>query len=122
MKIVVAGSRNYRDYYEAKKYIDSCVNEIGRDNTFVFISGGCKGADELGERYAAENGFEIERYPAEWSKFGKSVGPVRNKAMAEAADFVICFWDGKSRGTKSMIELAEKEGKTVRIKIVSRTQ
>ena len=53
----------------------------------------------LGERYARENGFRIERYPADWKQYGKSAGPRRNMQMAEAGDDIICFWDGKSRGT-----------------------
>lgn len=70
----------------------------------------------IGERYAAENGFLIERYPAEWDKYGKSAGPKRNRKMAEISDYVICFWDGKSKGTKSMIENSLKLEKPIKIK------
>lgn len=70
----------------------------------------------LGERYAKENGFKIEKYNAEWKKYGRRAGPIRNEMMAEACDYVICFWDGKSRGTKSMIDIAERKGKPVKIK------
>ncbi len=70
----------------------------------------------LGEKYAAENGFKIERYPAEWDKYGKMAGPIRNEKMAKSADYVICFWDGQSKGTKSMIEYARECGKPFKIK------
>lgn len=70
----------------------------------------------LGERYALENGFEIERYIADWAKYGRSAGPKRNKQMAEVSDYVICFWDGGSKGTKSMIEYAKKYNKPIKIK------
>ena len=86
----------------------------------IIISGCASGADTLGERYAVENGFKIEKYPADWQKYGKSAGPRRNLQMAEACDFVICFWDGKSRGTRSMIEYAKQCGKPVKIKMIER--
>ena len=115
-RIVIAGCRNYTNYTEAKKYIDFCINKIKNEYELIFISGKCRGADELGERYAKENGYNIEYYPAEWEKYGRSAGPLRNKKMAEIADYVICFWDGKSKGTKSMIEKTKKLGKPIFIK------
>lgn len=118
-RIVVAGCRNYENYREAKAYIDFCISEIRKNNTLIFVSGGCKGADMLGERYAKENGFEIERYKADWEKHGKSAGPKRNMQMAEIGDYVICFWDGKSKGTLSMINCAKKLKKPLRIKNIT---
>lgn len=116
MKIVVAGCRDYDNYKEAKEFIDACLVQLKKKNTPIFLSGGCKGADRLGERYAMENGFEIQYYPALWEKYGRAAGPIRNEQMAQACDLVICFWDGKSRGTASMIRLAEQYGKPVHIK------
>lgn len=115
-RIVVAGCRDYNNYPEAKAYIDFCISNIKQDHTLVFLSGSCRGADALGERYATENGYSIERYPAEWDKYGRAAGPKRNLEMAKNCDYVICFWDGKSRGTKTMIEYAKSLGKPVRIK------
>lgn len=115
-RIVIAGCRDFNDYKEAKEYIDFCISNIRKANKIIIISGGASGADALGERYAKENGFKIERYPAEWEKYGRSAGPKRNEIMAKICDYVICFWDGKSRGTKSMIEYAKKYGKPIRIK------
>ena len=66
--------------------------------------------------YAEENGFKVEKYPADWEKYGKSAGPRRNKQMAEISDYVICFWDEKSKGTKSMIDYAIKYNKPIKIK------
>lgn len=117
-RVVVAGCRDYNNYVEAKEYIDFCISKIKKEHTLIFISGGCRGADMLGERYAIENGYEIERYPAEWEKYGRSAGPKRNMKMAEIADFVICFWDGESRGTKSMIDYAKQIDKPIRIKFI----
>lgn len=120
-RIVVAGCRNYENYEEAKQYIDLCISEIRKKYNLIFISGGCKGADMLGERYAKENGFEIERYNADWKTYGKSAGPKRNMQMAFASDYVICFWDGKSKGTLSMINCAKKLNKPLHIKNISKT-
>ena len=115
-RIVIAGSRDYNDYSEAKQYIDMCISQIKNEYTLIFLSGGCRGADMLGERYAEEKGYPIEKYPAQWHKYGKAAGPKRNRKMAQICDYVICFWDGKSKGTKSMIEFAKRMGKTVRVK------
>ncbi len=115
-RIVVAGCRDYNNYSQAAEFIDLCISRIRKEYTLIFLSGGCRGADMLGERYAKENGFEVERYPAEWDKFGGAAGPMRNAKMAQSCDYVICFWDGKSAGTKSMIENAERMGKKIRIK------
>lgn len=117
-KIVVAGCRNYNNYKEAKEYIDFCISEIKEKYTLIFVSGGCSGADLIGERYAAENGFKVEKYPAEWNKYGRAAGPKRNEQMAQVADYVICFWDGKSRGTKSMIIYAKQYGKKIKVKMI----
>lgn len=117
-RVVVAGCRNYDDYREAKEYIDFCISEIKGKYDLIFVSGGCRGADFLGERYALENGFKLETYPANWKLYGNSAGPRRNKEMAEKADYVICFWDGGSRGTKSMIEFAKSMNKPIKIKMI----
>ncbi len=115
-RVVVAGCRDYDNYEEAKAYIDFCISNIREKYEIIIVSGGCKGADMLGERYAKENRFKIERYIADWDKYGKGAGPIRNKQMAEVGDFVICFWDGKSSGTRSMISCAQKFGKPIKIK------
>ena len=66
--------------------------------------------------YAKENGFGVEKYPAKWERYGRSAGPRRNKQMVEVCDYVICFWDQKSKGTKSMIDYALKYNKPIKIK------
>lgn len=117
-RIVVAGCRNYNNYSEAKKFIDFCTKNIKEKYTLIFVSGGCNGADLLGERYALENGYKIEKYIAKWEKYGKKAGPIRNKQMAKISDYLICFWDGKSKGTKSMIDFAKALNKPIKIKFI----
>ena len=117
-RIVVAGCRDFDNYDVARRYIGHCISQIRKNYEIVFVSGGCRGADMLGERYARENGMAIERYEAEWDKYGKAAGPIRNKQMAQVCDYVICFWDGKSRGTRTMIEYSKKFKKRVKIKMI----
>ena len=114
-RIVIAGCRDYNNYNEAKKYISYYLSDIRKQNNIVILSGCATGADALGERYAKENGFKVEKYPANWEKYGKYAGPKRNKEMAKNCDYVICFWDGKSKGTKSMITLAKEYNKPIKI-------
>ena len=115
-RVVIAGCRTYNNYDEAKPYIDLCLSEMRKKNNIIIVSGGAGGADAIGERYAKNNGFNVEKYPADWKKYGKFAGPKRNKEMAMVSDFVICFWDEKSKGTRSMLECAKKCGKPVKIK------
>ena len=116
-RIVIAGCRN-NNYEEAEKFIDLCISRIKIDNTLIFLSGCCQGADMLGEKYAIKNGYKIEKFPAEWKKYGNTAGPKRNLEMAKICDYVICFWDGKSKGTKSMLNYAQQYNKPLRIKYI----
>lgn len=117
-RVVIAGCRDYDNYSEAKEFIEFCISKIKNEHSLIFVSGGCRGADLLGERFAYENGYQIERYPAEWEKYGRAAGPKRNMKMAEISDFIICFWDGCSKGTKSMINYARRLNKPIRIKVI----
>ncbi|MBE6781982.1 MAG: DUF2493 domain-containing protein [Ruminococcaceae bacterium] len=117
-RVVIAGCRDYNNYKEAKDFIDFCISEIRQRYELIIVSGGARGTDSLGERYAKETGFETELHPADWDTYGKSAGPKRNYEMAQVADFIICFWDGKSRGTKTMIEFAKELNKPLKIKKV----
>lgn len=72
------------------------------------ISGCAKGADKLGEKFAKRFDLSLIRMPADWKRYGKAAGMIRNKAMAEDATHVILFWDGISSGTRNMAELAKK--------------
>lgn len=118
-KIVIAGCRNYHNYDEAKTYLDDCLADIKSKNDIIILSGGANGADKLGERYALEKNFRVELFLPEWDRYGKSAGPKRNELMAQACDYVICFWDGESSGTRSMIAYAKEYNKPLFIKMLS---
>ena len=108
-RIVIAGCRDYNNYEEAESYIDFCTKNIKKEYNLVFVSGDCSGADKLGERYAAEHGYKIEVYPAEWKKYGPQAGPIRNMKMVQSADAVVAFWDNESSGTRNIIDCARQE-------------
>ena len=69
----------------------------------------------MGEWYANENHLKLEQYPAMWDLFGKKAGYMRNEEMAKIADASIIFWDGKSKGSKHMIEISKKYNLKLRI-------
>ena len=59
--------------------------------------------------------YPIKRFPADWENLGRGAGYVRNVQMAFYADALIAFWDGESRGTKHMIDIAKEKGLMVRV-------
>lgn len=71
------------------------------------LCGKALGADTLGERYALTRGLPLEYYPANWDKYGKQAGFIRNTTMADNAEALIALWNGFSRGTAHMIRQAE---------------
>lgn len=113
-RIIIAGSREFDDYDLLKNTMDKLLSNI-KDN-IVIVCGMARGADTLGERYAKEKGYEINYYPADWDLHGKSAGYIRNEQMAQNADALVAFWNGKSKGTKNMITLAHKYNLKVRVK------
>lgn len=106
MRIIIAGSRTVTEN-DVRRALQLCpwVGFVS-----AVVSGTAKGADQFGENWAKENGIEILYFPADWKKYGKRAGPLRNQVMAENAEGLIAVWDGKSRGTNSMISLAKKQG------------
>jgi len=79
------------------------------------VSGGAPGADSLAEKWAKENKKMLTIYPADWLNLGKRAGYVRNTDIVKNSDMIIAFWDGKSKGTKHTIGLAQKMGKECKI-------
>ena len=109
MKVIIAGSRTITDYQIVKQ----AIAQSGFEITTV-VSGGARGPDQLGERYAKEHDIPIEQYIPDWTPDGKnldrSAGLKRNIEMAKNADAVVAIWDGESRGTMHMIAHAAKLG------------
>lgn len=107
---LIVGSRGYTDYAELKAKCDALL----ADKTDIeIVSGGCSGADALAERYAHEHGYSLQVFPADWPRYGKRAGYVRNREMhscisTHADRGVIAFWDGKGRGTAQSFRLARE--------------
>jgi len=82
------------------------------DSDIEIVSGRANGADRLGELFAKDYNLKIKYFPADWDLYGKSAGYRRNGDMAKYAaednGVLVAFWDGKSKGTKHMIDTANK--------------
>lgn len=107
MKVAIVGSRTFNDYNKLQEFINGVCE---RENIVIdtIVSGGAIGADRLGERYANEHGIPTVVFLAEWNKYGKRAGIIRNVQIIENCDVCFAFWDGESHGTKHDIELCEK--------------
>ena len=109
-RVIIAGSRKFDNYELLREKCDKIIPEEAE-----IISGGCRGADFLGERYALERGYPLVVFPADWKKFGNRAGPLRNGQMAAYAKkadkgILIAFPIGESRGTRNMINQAKEHG------------
>lgn len=114
MKLAVIGSRTFNNYKLLCEKIDDLRQSRSYDIDTI-VSGGAKGADSLAITYAEDHNLLWEEYLPDWETWGKSAGFRRNQLIIDAADVVIAFWDGKSRGTAHSIGLAGKQNKPVLI-------
>lgn len=112
-KIAVVGSRSFVDYELLESILcDYIINRYGTmPGDCLIVSGGARGADGLSERFALDHGIETLIFEADWSKYGRAAGMVRNKNIVNNADVVFAFWDEKSKGTKNSIDLARNTNK-----------
>lgn len=125
-KIIVAGGRDFDDYgylhqkvgevlANSESYFYGMAGDYARYDNVEIVSGGARGADFLGERFAEENIMPLKQFPADWDAHGRAAGIIRNEEMARYADMLIAFWDGQSRGTKHMIDTALDHGLEVHV-------
>ncbi len=106
MKTAVIGSRGLT-VENLEKYLPPETTEI--------VSGGAEGVDACAKRYALSRGIRFTEFLPEYRKFGKAAPLRRNDRIVEYADMVLAFWDGKSRGTRYVIEACQKRGKSIKI-------
>lgn len=107
MKVLVCGGRDYNDYDR----LEDELNLVWRvHGDFTVISGMARGADTLAVRYAEAYDCPLEKFPADWDKYGRSAGYIRNQQMLDEGkpDLVVAFPGG--RGTENMIQIARKAG------------
>lgn len=114
-KVIIAGSRGFSNYKLLREQCNKFLREKRKTSNIIIVSGHARGADALGEKYAQDEGFALEIYPAQWKKLGKQAGYRRNEQMAEVADALIAFWDGSSKGTKHMIDIMNEKNLLVRV-------
>ena len=105
VRLAIIGSRNIIS--DLEKYVDADVEEI--------VSGGAKGVDECAAAYAVKKGIKLVEFLPEYEKYGRAAPIVRNRAIVDYSDEVIAFWDGRSKGTQSVIKYCEKTGKRCRV-------
>jgi hypothetical protein len=112
LKILIAGSRNFRDRKLVEDWLE--MNFFKSEDTM--INGNCKdGPDAWALSEAHLYDWKVELYNPNWEKYGKAAGPIRNEEMVKVADKVVCFWDGQSKGTYSTIEYALKYKKDLEV-------
>lgn len=110
MKLAIIGSRGFNDINLLNETLNPLIFQIE-----LVVSGGAKGADKMGEEWAKRHGIDTLIFQAEWNKYGKSAGFIRNEDIIKNADYVIAFWDQKSKGTLHSINLAKELKKPIRI-------
>ena len=116
MRTIIAGSREISDYLVVCFAIDAAglIEDI---IPTTVLSGCARGVDRLGEQAAVLAGWDIELHPADWKRFGKRAGYVRNVEMADSADALIAVWNG-SPGTEHMIDIARARGLKVYVHLI----
>lgn len=114
-RVIIARCRAFYNYVTLKERCEYYLQNKMKTHNVIIVSGHAPGADTLGEKFAADHNLLCELHPANWKSHGKAAGPIRNAKMAEIADALIAFWDGQSKGTKSMIELAKSKGLQVAV-------
>ena len=118
MKVIIAGSRTITNQTIVNRAILVTIPKLLTTQGIIkieIVSGGAIGVDELGERWARGFNYPIKMFIPNWKKYGKKAGYLRNIEMANYADALIAIWDGKSKGTKMMIDIAKKKGLKVYI-------
>lgn len=103
MKTIIAGGRDFND----SVYMEQCLEE---HNITEVVCGKAKGADTQGENWGIAHNVPIKEFPAEWNRYGRGAGPIRNEQMGDYAEALIAFWDGRSKGTHNMIKYARNKG------------
>jgi SLOG family YspA-like protein len=114
LRVLVCGSRHFNDIVKMRTVLKEIDEEFSITD---IIHGNAKGADIMAAGWGHLNGKIVHTFPAQWSVYDKAAGPIRNKQMLDEGkpDLVVAFLAPNSRGTKNMIEQAEKAGVPVKI-------
>jgi len=106
LRVLVCGGRNYNDITTLNAVLDKVNTDLG---IAYIIEGGARGADRLAGSWAIRNEVGLEQYPANWNRYGKRAGYLRNVQMAEEGkpDMIITFPGGI--GTQMMRDIGKKK-------------
>lgn len=134
VRMIIAGGRDFKDYQELESalidWVEDDYSGIVKPNEMIIISGTSFGADMVGEEIAYNYGLVVEQYPADWKNlnapnaivmenrnglYNSKAGIDRNLLMADSATHLLAAWNGKSHGTKHMIDTAYSKGLKVRV-------
>lgn len=114
-RLIVAGGRDFNDYKLLSETLEYIGNVIYEAESVALVSGMARGADALGYRYAKEHRIRCYEFPANWEGLGKRAGFMRNNEMGKFANALLVFWDGKSKGTKHMIDTMNQLNKPIHL-------
>lgn len=108
-RVIISTLTDFSNYELLKNKCDEFLQgKIAKG--IVVVCGSSKGTFSLGKRYAKENGYMLEVFTADWKKYGKDAGDIRDFQMVSSADALIAFWDGESKEGKSKIDFARRTG------------
>jgi len=109
IKLIIAGGRDYTSLNDMEWEFILHFSEYDNDQVEI-VSGMARGADSVGIELAKKYDLVVHEYPALWNTHGKSAGYKRNTQMAENATHLLAFWNGESKGTGHMIDIARRRG------------
>lgn len=117
VKLAIVGSRDFKDWFLLCRVLEPYL-KLSQSRKVEWwieevVSGGARGADSLGAKWAKNNDIRLHVFEADWETHGKSAGLVRNTSIAERADVCVAFWDMRSRGTADTIDKFRQRGKSV---------
>jgi hypothetical protein len=121
MKVIIAGSRTIEGedaYIDLLVAVNQALKDWGLHSLTEIVTGGARGVDAMGKEFAREFGIAHKEFPADWDTHGTSAGYKRNAQMADYADALLLLWDGKSKGSAMMKDIAQKKGMLVQERIV----
>ncbi len=108
MKLIIAGAHTFTDYQRLCQVLAPDRHRITQ-----VLTGGARGAEQLGYRWAWRHVVKHQLFRAEWERFGKAAGVRRNHQLAQAGDVLVVFGDGQAPGTAHLIQCMQERGKPV---------